>query len=58
MRNGSTLHLRPAVSTDIDGVAGFLRGLSQRSPDGAVAVDARVRVGRPARRPPYPAIGR
>jgi len=28
------------------------------SPDGAVAVDARVRVERPARRPPYPAIGR
>jgi acetate---CoA ligase (ADP-forming) len=27
------------------------------SPDGAVAVDARVRVERPARRPPYPAIG-
>jgi acetate---CoA ligase (ADP-forming) len=28
------------------------------SPDGAVAVDARVRFERPARRPPYPAIGR
>jgi acyl-CoA synthetase (NDP forming) len=28
------------------------------SADGAVAVDARVRVERPARRPPYPAIGR
>jgi acyl-CoA synthetase (NDP forming) len=28
------------------------------SPDGAVAVDARVRVEPPARRPPYPAIGR
>jgi acetyl coenzyme A synthetase (ADP forming)-like protein len=28
------------------------------SPTGAVAVDARVRVERPARRPPYPAIGR
>jgi acetyl coenzyme A synthetase (ADP forming)-like protein len=28
------------------------------SPDGAVAVDARVRVERPAHRPPYPAIGR
>jgi acetyl coenzyme A synthetase (ADP forming)-like protein len=28
------------------------------SPDGAMAVDARVRVERPARRPPYPAIGR
>ena len=28
------------------------------SPGGAVAVDARVRVERPARRPPYPAIGR
>jgi acyl-CoA synthetase (NDP forming) len=28
------------------------------SPAGAVAVDARVRVERPARRPPYPAIGR
>jgi len=28
------------------------------SPTGAVVVDARVRVERPARRPPYPAIGR
>ena len=28
------------------------------SPGGAVAVDTRVRVERPARRPPYPAIGR
>ena len=28
------------------------------SPDGAVAVDARVRVERPAHRPPYPAVGR
>jgi acetyl coenzyme A synthetase (ADP forming)-like protein len=28
------------------------------SPTGAVVVDARVRVQRPARRPPYPAIGR
>jgi acetate---CoA ligase (ADP-forming) len=28
------------------------------SPGGAVAVDARMRVERPARRPPYPAIGR
>ena len=28
------------------------------SPTGAVVVDARVRIERPARRPPYPAIGR
>jgi acyl-CoA synthetase (NDP forming) len=28
------------------------------SPDGAVAIDARVRVERPAHRPPYPAVGR
>jgi acetyl coenzyme A synthetase (ADP forming)-like protein len=28
------------------------------SPDGSVVVDARVRVERPAHRPPYPAIGR
>jgi hypothetical protein len=27
------------------------------SPTGAVIVDARVRVERPARRPPFPAIG-
>ena len=28
------------------------------APTGATAVDARVRVERPARRPPYPAVGR
>ena len=28
------------------------------APTGAMAVDARVRVERPARRPPYPAVGR
>ncbi|HEX5900487.1 MAG TPA: GNAT family N-acetyltransferase [Solirubrobacteraceae bacterium] len=28
------------------------------APTGAIAVDARVRVERPARRPPYPAVGR
>jgi hypothetical protein len=28
------------------------------TPTSAIAVDARVRVERPARRPPYPAVGR
>jgi acetate---CoA ligase (ADP-forming) len=31
LRDGSTLHLRPIVASDVDGVAGFLRGLSQEA---------------------------